>query len=195
MSETILSDPKLLTQLKRLQYRQQIVPMALLVLSFLIGFIIPIADLRYISIAMSVIAVAWYTWIGMCHRFKHRIPRPETEELLSPVTGRVKQVKSSMDTYQLKIGKHALDCVEIRCPHPSCRWEDDNLRLDYQGQSMVFRFEGGHIVKISPIALNPGEVIGFLIGSASCHLILPRTMPCLVKPHDICEAGITPLLP
>lgn len=195
MPEMILSDPKLLAQLKKQQYRRQLVPMALLVLSFLIGFIVPNADLRYVSITMSVIAVSWYAYEGMCHRFKNRIPRPETEELLSPITGRVKQVKSSMDTYQLKIGKHALDCVEIRCPHPSCSWEDSSLRLEYQGQNMVFRFEGGHIEKVSPLVMNPGEVIGFFIGSGSCNLILPRTMPCLVKPHDVCEAGITPLLP
>lgn len=195
MPEYILSDPKLLSQIKKLQYRQQMPPLALLIIGFLISFIIPFFDLRYVSLAICLAAIAWFLYVGACFRYRNRIPRPTQDDLLSPITGRIKQVKSAQDAYQVVISKHALDTVEIRCPHASSHWDEQRLKLDFRGQSLVFRFDAEKLIKLEEAEMKPGEVIGLLIGSGNCQLILPRSMPCTLPSHTLCEAGATPLIP
>lgn len=195
MPEYILSDPKLLSQIKKLQYRQQIPPLALLIIGFLISFVIPVFNLRYVSLAICLAAIIWFLYLGACFRYRNRIPRPSGDDLLSPVTGRIKKVKSALDAYQLVISKHALDTVEIRCPHSSSRWDEERLKLEYRGQSLSFRFDAEKLIRLEEAEMKPGEVIGLMIGSGTCQIILPRSLPCTLPSHTLCEAGTTPLIP
>lgn len=195
MPQYILSDPEILSQIKKLQYRQQVPPLALLIIGFLISVIVPIFDLRYLSMAICLAAIIWYLYVGACFRFRNRIPMPDHQGLLSPLTGRIKHLKSTTDAYQLVISKHALDTVEIRCPLAGSRWEEDKLKLDFEGNSLAFRFEAEKLIKLDKPEPKPGEVIGLLIGKASCQIILPRSKPCILSSHTLCEAGITELVP
>lgn len=194
MPESILSDPKLLSQIKKMQHRQQLPPLALLAIGFLIGFVIPDFNLREVSLVLCLIAIAWYLYVGACFRYRNKIPLPPSEVLLSPLSGRIQSIKSALDNYQVKISKHALDTVEVRCPHSSCQWDEDRLKLEYRGHSLSFRFEAKQLVKLENSEMQPGAVIALLIGAASCQIILPRDLPCDLPQHAICEAGVTPLI-
>lgn len=170
-------------------------PLALLIIGFLISFLIPYFNLRYVSWAICLAAIIWYLYVGACFRFRNRIPVPSSDDLLSPLSGRIKQVKSALDSYQLVISKHALDTVEIRCPHSSSIWEEDRLKLEFRGNSLSFRFDADSLIKYEDAKMQPGEVIGLLIGKCNCQVILPRSMPCILPSHTLCEAGSTPLIP
>lgn len=194
MPQYHISDARYLAVIRKNQYRHQIPALALLVLSFLIKFALPAFNLRYPALGLAFLAMIWYMYIGACFRYKQRIPVHEEETLLSPITGRVRVLKSSSDLSFLKIAKHALDIVEIRSPHSSAEWEDNNLKLIYQGQNLIFRLESKEIIHFADASMDAGNLIGLMIGSGSCSISIPKPLEINLKPNEICEAGTTALL-
>jgi hypothetical protein len=189
----LLSDPKYLRIIKRNQYRHQIPALALLVIAFLLNFAFS-TYLRYPAMALAFTAMIWYMYVGACFRFKQRIPAYEEENLLSPLSGRVRLLKTSSDISYLKISKHALDTVEIRSPHSSSVWEGDTLTVNYQRHNLIFRFEGKELIRFEDASMDAGSLIGMLIGNGSVSISLPRPLVSDLKPKEICEAGLTCLL-
>jgi len=194
MPEILKSDISILLKIKKQQYRNQLPPLALLVLAFLISFFFSAYNLRYLSWGLSLIAFVWYLYVGFCHRYKEKIPAPEEGALLSPLTGKVRSLKRSSDIYQLRISKSFLDSVEIRCPHTSAEWDKDALRVVFRDAPLVFRFETEHLVKFAETEMQPGNIIGMIVGSAVCSLNLQQNLMTALKPGDICEGGFTPIL-
>ncbi len=194
MPPLIYSDPNVLTRIKRMQYRNQLPPLALLILSFLIGFVFASYNMRYPSLALSLIALVWYLYVGNSYRIRQKIALPETDEVYSPLTGKVHSLKRSSDLYQLKIAKSFLDVVEIRCPHESALWDGDALRFTYQGTPLVFRFEAKHLNRFEEREMKPGNVIGMISGTAICILNLPQSLVTKLKPGDLCESGVTSII-
>lgn len=194
MPTLIVSDTAILTKIKMSQYRHQIPPMALLMIAFFINFFLSEYNMRYPSLALVIVAIAWYLYAGFCFRFRANIPAPEAGLLLSPLTGRVMSLKRSSDLYQLKIAKSSLDMVEIRCPHESAVWEGDNLRCIYQEVPLIFRFEARELVRFESANMQPGNIIGMLVGSGTYSINLPTTLETHLNRKDICEAGQTALV-
>ncbi|MDD2228890.1 MAG: hypothetical protein PHY48_05730 [Candidatus Cloacimonetes bacterium] len=193
MPKQVITEINYLTKIKKRQIRQQIPSLALLALSFLIGFIIPSFG-HYPALVFAMIAIAWYLYIGACHRFKERITVPDGDLLLSPVTGRVKSLKTSSDISLLKINKSVIDLVEIRCPHASCVWEEDKLRVNYHGQSLIFRFETEHLIRFEEAVMETGNLIGYIVGSGDCYISIPEPLQTKLKPKEICMAGLSVIL-
>jgi hypothetical protein len=194
MPQYHISDAKYLAVIRKNQYRHQIPALALLVLSFLIKFALPAFNLRYPALGLAFLAMIWYMYIGACFRYKQRIQVYEVETLLSPITGRVRVLKSSSDLSYLKVTKHALDIVEIRSPHSSAEWDENNLKLNYRGHNLIFRLDGKEIIRFEDASMEAGNLIGMFIGAGSYSLSLPKPLEFDLNVKDICEAGTTALL-
>ncbi len=194
MPEIIYSDPKLLMRIKKMQYRSQIPSLALLILSFLISFVFASFNMRYPSLFLSIVSLIWFMYLRVCYRIKEKIPAPNPENLVSPVTGKVSSLKRSSDLYQLKIAKSFLDVVEIRCPHASAVWDGEALRVEYQEVPLVFRFEAANLQIFPESEMKPGNLIGMIVGKAMCSISLPQSLVSKLKPGDICEAGVSSII-
>lgn len=194
MPEIIYSDPKVLSRIKKMQYRSQVPPLALLILSFLISFVFASFNMRYPSLILSLISLVWFMYLRACYRIREKIPTPETDALLSPLTGKVGSLKRSSDLYQLKISKSFIDVVEIRCPHESAAWEGEALKVVYQEIPLVFRFEAENLHIFPKSEMKPGNTIGVIIGNAKCSISLPQSLVTRLKPGEICEGGVTTIV-
>ncbi len=194
MPKKIISDPKYLSEIKRLQLRQQAPPLALLALSFLTSFAIPLFWFHYPSLILALIAIAWYLYVGFCFRFKERISIPDGDVLLSPITGKVGYRKTSSDICLIKIRKTQIDRVDIRCPYTGCTWEEDTLRVCYQEQNLVFRFEGAKLHKFNAADMVAGNMIGYIYGSATVSLSIPLPLQTSLQQNELCDAGLSVIL-
>ncbi len=194
MPKKIITDPKYLAEIKRQQIRQQAPPLALLALSFLTSFAVPLFWFHYPSLILAIIAIAWYLYVGFCFRFKEKISIPDGDIVLSPITGRVVVRKTSSDICMIKIHKAQIDLVEIRCPYQGSFWEDDCLRLNYNGHNLVFRFEGARVHKFDTAEMEAGNLIGYIYGSASVAISIPQPLHTVLQQKELCEAGLTAIL-
>jgi len=194
MSTVLNSDTAILGKIKKAQYRHQIPALALLAVAFFANFFLSSFNMRYPSLTLAVIAMGWYMYVNACFRFRHKIVVPQEGVLLSPITGRVKSLKRSSDLYQLKINKSSLDLVEIRCPHESAMWDGNNLKLNYQETPLILRLEANELITFADVPMQPGNIIGMLVGGGTCSVNLPNTLVTDLKLKDICDAGQTALL-
>lgn len=194
MPKKIISDPKYLAEIKRQQLRQQAPPLALLALSFLTSFAIPLLWFHYPSLILALIAIAWYLYVGFCFRFKERIHIPDGDLLLSPITGKVVYRKTSSDICLIKIHKSRIDLVEIRCPYPGCNWEEDTLRVSFQGYNLIFRFEGAKPQKFLTAEMEAGNLIGYLNGTATVSISIALPLQTALQQKELCDAGLTAIL-
>ena len=194
MPKYILSDPQQISLIKKLQFQHQIPSLALVVIAFLLNLLMPNFNMHYPSLGLALIGVIWYMYVGLCFRFKQRIPALDSTALLSPITGRIRYVKTASDISQLKIGKSAVDLVEIRSPHADCMWEGETLKLVYQGCNLTFRFEANKLIRFENANMAAGHVIGVFSGAGSCYLSLPKPLNTGLRPKELCEAGLTSLI-
>jgi hypothetical protein len=194
MPKTIITDPKYLSIFKKKQIRQQIPSLALLALSFLIGFIVPMFSFRYPAIILTLAAIVWFKYVETSYRFKQRIDVPDGDLLLSPITGRVRFLKSSSDISLIKIGKSVIDLIDIRSPHASCVWDADTLKVNYRGQNLIFRFDAEHLHRFEDASMDAGNTIGYIVGSAVCSISIPKPLQSGVKLKEICMAGLAPIV-
>ncbi|PKN73441.1 MAG: hypothetical protein CVU50_01625 [Candidatus Cloacimonetes bacterium HGW-Cloacimonetes-3] len=194
MPKTLITDIKYLRLIKKRQLQQQIPPLALLALSFLVSFAVPLFAFHYPSLVLSFIAIIWYLYVGICYRFRERIVIPDGDLLLSPITGRVRFLKTSSDISLLKISKSPLDLIEIRSPHASSTWEEDTLRVSYQQHNLIFRFDAGHLIRFEDAPMDAGNTIGFIVGSGTVSISLPNLLHTDLKVKDICQAGLSAII-
>ncbi len=166
----------------------------MLVLSFLVSFAIPLFGFHYPSLVLSLIAITWYLYVGVCHRFKERINVPDGDLLLSPITGRVRFLKTSSGISLLKIAKNPLDLVEIRSPHATSTWEDDTLKVSYQQHNLIFRFEAEQLIRFEDASMEAGSPIGYIVGKGTVSISIPNPLHTVLKVKDICEAGLSAIL-
>lgn len=191
MPKTIITDSQLLTELRKAQIRRQVPPLALLAISFLVSFLLPLLLFHYPSMVIAITSVIWFRVVAATFRCKHQIAVPDGDLLLSPITGKVRSIKSAPDYTLVRISKSMIDYVEIRSPHDSAEWEGDTLKLKYKGHNLIFRFETNSIKRIESADMQAGNIIGYIIGSAVCSVSIPRELSIAMKPKELCDAGLS----
>lgn len=190
MSQYILSDAGILSQIKRLQYRQQILPLLLIAASFIISALLQSHNwLKYLGYALTMIGVGLYIKNYLSFRYRNRIARPLPDTIYSPITGKVTKVKSQGEITQLSIRKNWLDPVEIRCPDDGCYWQDDALKLGISDALIVFRFDANRMIRIPKAEMKAGEVIALMIGSGNCQISIPGKLKLTLHKGDDAQAG------
>lgn len=187
----LLSDANSLRKIKFAQFRKQIPPLILLALAIALNTIFPSQNLYSVALALALIAVAWYLFIGFCHRFKQRIPLPPELAMVSPIQGKIAYIRGNGDVTLIGIRKIILDSVEIRSPHSSCQLEDGALHLDEGIGRISFRFEFKNIQWFTEAEHSTGNIIGMAVGAGSCTISIPGKPVLTVQPGDPIDAGDT----
>jgi hypothetical protein len=190
MSNYILSDAGILSQIKRLQYRQQVLPLILIAASFVISALLQSYDwLKYLGYALTMLGVALYIKNFLSFRYRNRIVRPRPDAVYSPICGKLTGVKSQGELTQLSILKNWMDPVEIRCPADGCYWQDEALKLTLSDAQIVFRFTAKRMIRIPKAEMKAGEVIALMIGSGSSQILIPAKLRLDPKIGDNLDAA------
>lgn len=194
MPKTIITELKLLNELKKQQIRRQVPSLALLALSFMISILLPLFFYHYPSLILAILSFVWFRVVAANFRCKQKLIIPDGNLLLSPVTGRVRSIKTAPDYTLVRIGKSPIDYIEIRSPHDSAQWDNGTIKLQYMGHNLIFRFDSSHLQQIDSTDMQAGNIIGYIIGSAVCSISIPRELALEIKPKTICDAGLTALV-
>ncbi len=187
----LLSDGNSLLRIKKAQFRRQIPALALLLVAFLLSVIFPRARLYTPALILALAAIAWYLFVGACHRFKQRIPLPEPHALVSPIQGKIRYIRSNNEITLIKIGKIMLDGAEIRSPHQDCRLEDGSLTIPTPEGKISFRFNIKRLTWFPQPDFSAGNIIGMLVGNGSCTITLPQAPELRVSEGQPIDAGDT----
>lgn len=193
MSETLLTEFSFIQELKRHHHRTQVVPLALIFISFMISLNRGGANwLHQIAIGLTVLGVFIYFALALIFRYKKQIPTPPQGAILLPISGKVKSLKEGGGYYRLLLKKSLFDRVEVRCPVSGAYWENDELIV--QNPKIRISFLGANLNKLSDAKFETGEVIAYIVGSAGCRLNIPANFPLLVQAGKSYEAGVSKLL-
>lgn len=185
----LLSEGDSLRKIKYTQIRKQIPALILIAIALALNAIFPGNNLYAWALALALAGIAWYLFIGLCHRYKQRIPLPPERGLLSPIQGRISSIRRSEDITTLNIRKILLDSVEIRCPHDTCRLEDENLYQESDSGRISYRFSFRNIRWFKDAEFSAGNIIGMVTGSGSCTVSLPGNPGLTVREKDSVDAG------
>lgn len=176
-----------------MQYRQQILPLGLIIVSFILSALLQNHGfIKYLSYALTLSGLALYIKNFLSYRYRNRILSPQSEVIYSPISGSCKGEKVQGGVRRLWIKKHWLDPVEIRYPGSGCRWEDQNLILEKHGIS--FSFTASRFIKIDGAEPEPGAVLALMIGSGECHISAPESYVFNLHKGDNLDAGETALI-
>ncbi|MCB5258997.1 MAG: hypothetical protein PHY41_02060 [Candidatus Cloacimonetes bacterium] len=184
MSKYLLSEPVVIRQIKSMQYRAQAIPMVLIAVSFSLGLVFKHS---YIFGSLSILGLIWFLIVASRHRFKNRIIKPEKDNIYSPITGRVRDLKVSNGLRQITIHKGFMDQVELRCPVTGAFWQGDDLVVPQP--KIRFTFQAQNLSRIPDSEMKSGNVIALITGKGNCLIHLAESIPILLNLNRYCEAG------
>lgn len=184
-SQYLLSDADDLRRIKFAQFRAQVPALVAVAVAIALKTIFPNArDWIYnLSLVLAIAAIVAYFFIGLCFRFRQRIPLPVENALLSPIEGKIDHIRGSGDVTLLTVRKNLLDSVELRSPHSSCQLEDGVLSLNTVAGKISFRFNFSQIQWFVEPDFSAGNIIGMVLGNGSCSVVFPG------KPDLSVQAG------
>ena len=190
-SKYLLSDANSLRQIKFAQFRAQVPALLLVAVAFALKAIFPNTGnwLYTIALALAILGIVVYVFIGLCFRYRQRIPLPPETALLSPIEGRIEHIRGSGDITLLAVRKNILDSVELRSPHSDCQLENGELWLATEAGKINFRFNFNRIQWFAEPNLSAGNIIGIVSGSGSCSVIFPGKPGFSVQPGDAVKAA------
>jgi len=195
----ILSEASALRRIKLHQYKLQILPVVLIMVSFILGS----NPMLYIqAVVLAALGAGLFLLIGTAPRYKQRLPIPEANMFVSPIQGMLRYTRGNEDTTVVNIARIFLDSVEIRSPHPDAVIEDAQLRVPSPHGSIMLRFNKTRVTWFAEPDFTRGNVIGMIWGHGSCTISIPSAaigtnreaapeqmiLPKVGKPLDICEA-------
>lgn len=185
----LLSEGDSLRKIKYAQLRRQIPALVLIAIAIALNAIFPYHNLYPWALALALLGIAWYLFIGLCHRYKQRIPLPPERALLSPIQGRISYIRRGDDITLLNIRKVLLDSVEIRCPHDTCLLEEGNLYQESDAGRISYHFSFRSIRWFKDAEFTAGNIIGMVTGSGSCLVSFPGSPDFAVREKDAVDAG------
>ena len=190
----LLSEPSQLRMIKRTQWLLQLPFILLLFFAFLLNYIFRSYDLYSVALIIALFAITGFLFVGACFRFRQRIPIPASGCVASPLQGKVKYVRSNEDVTVVNIRRMFLDSVEIRSPHPDCRLEEGLLKLSLPQGTASLRFNATRVRWMDSPDFTRGNIIGMIVGTSSCTVSIPKSIPLSVKAGDLIDTG-DPLFP
>lgn len=190
-SKYLLSDADALRRIKFTQFRAQVPALLLVAVAIALKSIFPNTGnwLYTVALVLAILGVVVYFFIGLCFRYRQRIPLPPENALLSPIEGRIEYIRDSGDATMLTVRKKLLDSVELRSPHSACRLEEGELWLDSPAGKISFRFNFSHIQWFVEPDLTAGSIIGSVSGNGSCSIIFPGKPALDVRTGDPVQAA------
>lgn len=194
-SEYLIDPVKHLQKLKKQQYRRELFPILTVALGILLQFWLRnLSFMLYPLLAITLAGVAWYLWVMANHRTQNKISRPEPDEIVSPIEGKVNFIRGNQDTVLVNIKKSWLDVVEIRCPHEECIWEEDQIKLQTQRGKISFRFNSEELTWLEKGNWESGSMIGMMTGPGSCTITFPTDSDLEIREGQLVFSGMTNLM-
>jgi hypothetical protein len=187
--QTLTSDPKALHKIKYIQFRRQMIPLAVVILLMIVNVIFPIRWLLYPTLA----AFAWYLLERVLYRTKNKIAVPEESAFVSPVDGKVQSVRRGEDATLLTIRKTWIDVVELRLPYPGLQMEKTSLwKFDTPQGQVEVRIQNEKISYFDDLTVH-GSVIGMIPSNAIFTIHIPAGIKVLVQDKQNLFGGETEL--
>lgn len=185
----LLSEAASLRRIKFAQFRAQVPALVLLALAIALNAFFPSRNLYSLALALALVAIAWYLFIGLSYRFRQKILQPPASALVSPLQGKVSFIRHGDGVTLLGIRKIMLDRVEIRSPHSSCRLDDGVLLVDGIAGKVSFRFNFRRIEWFPKPDFRAGTLIGMAVGAGTCTVSLPGKPALPVVVDSPLDAG------
>lgn len=187
----LLTDVNHLRRIKFAQFRRQIPVLIVLALAIIMNSIFPTNNrlLYDIALILAILAIATYIFIGLCFRYRQRIPIPPENALVSPLQGKIAYIKKNEGRTLINIRKNLLDRVEIRSPHHSTHLENSVLQFDTPAGKAYIRFNFKNPYWFAEPDYTTGNLIGMVTGSGSCTISLPGDISLNLEAGDNIDAG------
>lgn len=184
MNQYLLSEGDVLERIKRFQIRSQAIPLAIVIISFVLalGF-----GNNILLLMLALAGALLYANAFMTHRFRQRILQPEANSIYAPISGKMQAFAEQGNIQKITLRKSVYDPVEIRCPMDGCHWEADELVLN--NPQFRLSFSAKRIFRITDARMKAGEVIALMIGPGSCEITMPKSLHLLIKKGSSCQAG------
>lgn len=157
-----------LSKIQKLKYRAAFLPILLVFLSFGINMIFKVDQAKY----FSVIGLLWYISVIMKFRIKRAYPQKnETETILSPIHGKIVNIKKNIIT----IKKGIFQSADIR----------------FAGKYSDVKIKSKQISYFEKDSFIAGKLIGINPSSAICICSFPNDWKVNVKINENVIAGET----
>lgn len=189
----LLTDVNHLRRIKFAQFRSQIPALIVLALAIIMNSIFPTNNRLFYDIALiiAILAIAAYILIGLCYRYRQRIPLPPENALVSPVQGKIAYIRRNDDNTLINIHKSLFDRVELRSPHSTAFFDNGVIQFETPGGKAYIRLNFKKPYWFSEPDFTTGNLIGMVTGSGSCTISLPGKVSLNLKTGDNIDAGET----
>lgn len=187
--KVLMTELKALQKIKAMQFRRQMLPMAIVVLLLIINIVSPHRMILYPALA----AFAWYLLERIRFRTKNKIAAPDAGTFVSPVNGKIQSVRKNPDSTQITMRKSWLDVVELRLPYPDLKMESNrNWIFDTAAGKVAVSIESGSLTFFENTNTT-GSVIGVIPSSAIVTINVPVNLKVLVQEKQNVFGGETVL--
>ncbi|HPR17501.1 MAG TPA: hypothetical protein PLD62_04570 [Candidatus Cloacimonadota bacterium] len=156
-----------ITRIHKAKYKQAILPILLIVITFVINHFFLLEELKYVAL----LGLIWYALLFLCFRVG-RIGYPESDEakVLSPLHGKA----TVLNEHQLIITKSIFHPVEIRCPIQKAQ-----ITLEWSAQPVFFEER----CELS------AKLIGFKFGKTKCKITVGEEYMLKIADNEKVIAG------
>lgn len=179
-TEVLTSDAKVLSKIKYLQFKKQMLPLGLVILLIIGNTFLQKTWMLY----PVLVCFAWFLLTKIMYRTKNRIAAPEAGTFVSPVNGNVKSIKRDSDFILLSIRKSWLDVLELRLPYSDLQMEDiRNWNFETPAGQVNIRIQAKKILFFDNKNVL-GAVFGAVPGSAVFIIKVPSTVFVNLKEGD-----------
>ena len=187
----LLTDVNHLRRIKFAQFRSQIPALIILVLAIIMNSIFPNNNRLYYDVALiiAILAIAAYIIVGLCYRYRQRIPIPPENAIVSPVQGKIAYIRRIDDNTLINIRKSLFDRVEFRSPHSSAYLENGVVQFETPAGKAYIRLNFKRPYWFSEPDFTTGNLIGMVTGSGSCTISLPGKVSLNFQAGDNIDAG------
>lgn len=191
--KVLLSDTKVLHKIKLIQFKNQVIPLGVIVILLTIGVIKPFGITGSQLLYPTVAAFGWYLVARILFRTKNKILVPETSTFVSPVDGKVSALKTNEDATLLIIRKSFLDVVELRLPYPQLQIDNESTWNFATSKGIISVRISASKIKYFENTGTHGSVIGVIPSNAIFTFHIPAGINILVKPKQNVFGGETVL--
>jgi hypothetical protein len=175
-------------KIQALKYKYALLPLSLVIMSYFLSYKLPRQSVQI----LSIIGLVLY----LLTLYKFRLGRSSyasnSDNIISPISGKVKFVEEDESLVKIVIYKNFLDVCVIRFSFENDFWENDLLRNSKT--NIQCEFSSKKIIKNVINQSLQGEIAGFNLSKMTCTVSLPKDKIKLeVKEGDKCIAGKTTL--
>ncbi|HPY95850.1 MAG TPA: hypothetical protein PL063_01410 [Candidatus Cloacimonadota bacterium] len=178
-----LNPVDIINKIQKEKYKVLAYPIVVILVIFFLNMFYQISFLKYISI----VAMAFYLFILWLYRIKTANIETNDLHLLSPINGKIIDLKEQNDFNEITVLKGFFQPAEIRTMS-----HYDYVGQNKQCESPSFYIEGSLARQLHVnIPHLQGELVGVAIGKCLAHINIPFSYELSIKINDTIVVGET----